>query len=117
LKGKQTRLDLIKIFSTLAILAVIFLLTFASLRTTGRLAFASLAPETARQMGMKLMLLGTIQGAWFFVSLKWLFPLVFDPVVLNKKQSWVVISAPLLNLLAGSLTVFRAGMFKVPFWL
>ncbi len=33
-KGKQTRIDLIKIFSTLGILAVILLLSFESLRTT-----------------------------------------------------------------------------------
>lgn len=116
-KGKQTRIDLIKIFSTLGILAVILLLSFESLRTTGHLAFASPDPETARQVGVKLMLLGMAQGAWFFVSLKWLLPLVFDPVNLNKKQTRVVITAPLLNLLAGLFTFLRAGTFKdAPLW-
>ncbi|BFH62770.1 hypothetical protein [Paenibacillus azoreducens] len=112
IKGKDARRDLIKIFSTLGILLVILLISFESARTTGILAFTSeLAPESARQNGMKLLILGIFQAVWLLISLKWLLPLVFNPVELNKKQTLVVISAPLLNLLCGLLTLQRFELF------
>lgn len=110
-KGKQTRTDVLKICSTLGIVFVIFLISFESFRMTGQLAFSSgMAPETARRLGMRLVVLGVIQAAWLFISLKWLLPLVFDPIDLSPKRKMVVVSATVLNLLPGLLVVQDMGV-------
>lgn len=110
IKKNKTRRDLIYIFSTLAILLIIFLLSYFSLRMTGDLAFKSdMASEAKYQMGVRLIWLGFIQGIWFIIALRWLLPLVFDPVQLNKKQISIVVSSVLLNLLVGLLTILSKG--------
>ncbi|MGN7165524.1 hypothetical protein ACTHSJ_06735 [Paenibacillus cellulositrophicus] len=45
-----------------------------------------------------------------FISLKWLLPLVFDPVGLSPKRKMVVVSATVLNLLPGLLVVQDIGV-------
>ncbi|PQP89905.1 hypothetical protein [Paenibacillus sp. AR247] len=110
-KGKQTRTDVFKICSTLGIVFVIFLISFESLRMTGKLTFSSgMTPETARRLGMRLVVLGLVQAAWLFISLKWLLPLVFDPIDLSPKRKMVVVSSTVLNLLPGLLVVQDIGV-------
>ncbi|WP_192714930.1 hypothetical protein [Paenibacillus sp. OAE614] len=100
-----------KICSALGIVLVIFLISFESLRMTGQLAFSSgMAPETARLFGMRLVVLGVVQAAWLFISLKWLLPLVFDPIDLSPKRKTVVVSTTVLNLLPGLLVVQDIGV-------
>ncbi|WP_431085801.1 hypothetical protein [Paenibacillus sp. 8b26] len=107
---KEAVKDIIYIFLTLLILLIFVVIISWNIRTSSVLSFSGpLTSEMQFYWGRKVLIIGLLEAAWFFISIKWLLPIVFDRVDLSKKQSIFVISGILLSEISGIYAMLGAS--------
>ncbi|WP_042347958.1 hypothetical protein [Bacillus massiliigorillae] len=103
-KNNWFSMDTIKfvltILFTLLTLIIFMLITYASIRTAGTLAFSRLDLFQAK----KMLLLGFIQGVFSLTAFKWPLPRFLGALKLDTKHKWVIASGSVLSITGGGIT-------------
>lgn len=99
--------DLIKfiltVFLTLLTLIMYMIMTYWNARTGGTLAFSRpVSSDAYMDQAKNLVLWGTVQGAFSLLVFKWLLPILFGELRLDKKHRWGISAGAILTIAGGS---------------
>ncbi|MCG7407027.1 hypothetical protein MH117_06315 [Paenibacillus sp. ACRRX] len=105
---KWFTLDMIKfaltVFFTLLTLIVYMVVTYRNVRTSSTLAFIPpYSIDVYLMQAKSLVLWGFMQGAFALLAFKWMLPLMFGELKLDKKHNLIVAGGALLTIAGGSV--------------
>lgn len=85
--------DVAYIMATMAILLTLLILMGFTIYLSKNLLFSDhLSALDKLIFGKKLLIMNGILVLWGFISTKWILPIVFDPIKLNKKQMTIIVT-------------------------
>ncbi|MEQ7049974.1 hypothetical protein ABN764_04865 [Paenibacillaceae sp. P-4] len=92
----------LSVFFTLSILFLYAIITYRIIRTGGMLAFEHPdSTDAYLAQAKKLVLWGSVQGAYAPIAFVWLLPLVIGEMKLDKKHIWIISAGSLLAIAGG----------------
>jgi uncharacterized membrane-anchored protein len=94
--------DLAYIMATMAILLTFLILMGFTIYLSKELLFSSALSSVETPMfGKQLLFVIGVVVLWGFVCTKWLLPIFFDPIKLNKKQMTVIVTGIVSMIVVG----------------
>ncbi|GIO01620.1 hypothetical protein J5TS2_22880 [Brevibacillus halotolerans] len=100
--NKRINKDSLSILGTLLIIFIFLLILFGNISIAKQLSFSNpLASQSLFGLGRFLLILGLLEGILFFISTKWLFPMLIGPLDFTKKPTLFVLSGSFLSVISG----------------
>lgn len=100
--NKRINKDSLSILGTLLIIFIFLLILFGNISIAKQLSFSSpLTSQSLFGLGRFLLILGLLEGILFFISTKWLFPMLIGPLDFTKKPTLFVLSGSFLSVISG----------------
>lgn len=88
--NKPINKESLSIFGTLLIIFIFLLILFENISIAKQISFSSqLTPQSLFYLDRFLLILGLLEGILFFISIKWLLPILLVLWILIRNKLWL----------------------------